>query len=48
MKQRIQYLYEEGRRNMSMPTHIHIIQRSLNKSEYIDQISEYDQRQLAK
>ena len=49
MKQRIQYLYEEGETE-----YVDALLKSisfsdlLNKSEYIDQISEYDQRQLAK
>lgn len=48
MKQRIQYLYEEGQVDyidalMSSMTFADL----LNKPEYIDQISEYDQSQLA-
>lgn len=49
MKQRIQYLYEEGE-----VEYVDALLSSLsfsdilNKSEYIDQISEYDQKQLAK
>ena len=49
MKQRIQYLYEEGETEYvdALLTSISFSDL-LNKSEYIDQISEYDQRQLAK
>ena len=49
MKQRIQYLFEEGETEYvdALLTSISFSDL-LNKSEYIDQISEYDQRQLAK
>lgn len=48
MKQRIQYLYEEGDIEYveALLTSVSFSDM-LNKSEYIDQISEYDQNQLA-
>ncbi len=49
MKDRIQYLYEEGNIEYVQALVSSIsFSDLLNKSEYIDQISEYDQRQLAK
>ena len=49
MKQRIQYLYEEGDEEIvdAFITSVSFTDL-LNKSEYIDQISDYDQKQLAK
>lgn len=49
MKQRIQYLYEEGEMEYvdAFITSVSFTDL-LNKSEYIDQISEYDQKQLTK
>lgn len=49
MKQRIQYLYEEGDEEYvdALVTSISFTDL-LNKSEYIDQISEYDQKQLTR
>ena len=49
MKQRIQYLYEEGDMEYvdAFITSVSFTDL-LNKSEYIDQISEYDQKQLTK
>lgn len=49
MKQRIQYLYEEGEMEYvdAFITSVSFTDL-LNKSEYIDQISEYDQKQLKK
>ena len=49
MKQRIQYLYEEGEvEYMDALLSSMSFSDILNKSEYIDQMSEYDQKQLAK
>ena len=49
MKKRIQYLYEEGDvAYIDAPMSSASFEDSLNKSEYVDQLSTYDQKQLNK